>query len=162
MHAGSSEERVTMMKVFKVAAVLGALSTPEFAYADFIDTKWTVVGWTGEAWFANTQNIIGKTQQFHRGEAAGVFYSCDASGQSSTYTTYETVDAFLENPEFELFKPAEKDLRLSGAKVFVHRITCDGHGDPDKRRVLYPFVTTEKRHSAYYLYEGGYFSLFAR
>lgn len=26
--------------------------------------------------------------------------------------------------------------------------------------VLYPFVTTEKRHSAYYLFEGGYFSLY--
>ena len=149
-----------MKSVLSAAAVIGTLLSPGLARADFIDTTWTVIGWTGEVWYANTQNIVGKSQAFFKGEASGTFYSCDFAGQSSTYTTYATVDAFLANPEFELFKPAEKDLRLSGPKVFVHRITCDGDGNPAKRRVLYPFVTTEKRHSAYYLYEGGYFSLY--
>ncbi|KQQ72437.1 hypothetical protein ASF70_12975 [Rhizobium sp. Leaf321] len=150
-----------MKSVLGIAAVIGALLLPNLARADFIDTTWTVIGWSGEAWFSNTKNIVGKSQKFYKGEASGIFYSCDNAGQSSTYTTYETVDAFLANPEFELFKPAEKDLRLSGPKVFVHRITCDGGSNPAKRRVLYPFVTTEKRHSAYYLYEGGYFSMYA-
>lgn len=129
--------------------------------ADFIDTTWRVIGWTGEAWYVNTKDIIGSSQKFYKGEADGIFYNCDFKGQSSTYTTYETVDKFLANPEFELFKPAEKELNSSGPEVFVHRITCEGDGNPANRRVLYPFVTTSKRHSAYYLFEGGYFTLYA-
>lgn len=130
------------------------------ATADYIDTTWSVVGWTGEAWYIEPQSVIGKTQMFNKGEAEGIFYKCDFKGQSSTYTTYNSVDDFLEIPEFELFKPAERELRQSGPKVFVHRITCEGSGRPADRRVLYPFVTTEARHSAYYLFEGGYFSLY--
>jgi hypothetical protein len=141
-------------------AVVVSASLPGNARADFIDTDWSVIGFTGEAWYADTKAVIGKTQSFHKGEAKGVFYRCDFHGQSSTYTTYDTVEAFLANPEFALFKPAEKDLRISGPKVFVHRITCEGDGNPRDRRVMYPFVTTEKRHSAYYLFEGGYFSLY--
>lgn len=141
-----------------LTTTLTTVSSP--VRADFIDTNWSVVSWTGEAWYVNAQAIIGKSQIFNKGEAHGVFFECDFKGQSSTYTTYDTVDDFLKNPEFELFEPAEKDLRLSGPKVFVHRITCEGDGSPNFRRVLYPFITTEKRHSAYYLFEGGYFTLY--
>lgn len=53
------------------------------AFADYIDKKWSVVGWTGEAWFVEPKNVIGQTQMFHKGEARGVFYGCDFAGQSS-------------------------------------------------------------------------------
>ncbi|MDX0871185.1 hypothetical protein GOE00_31915 [Sinorhizobium medicae] len=145
--------------VFRAFLAAGTLVFPCMSRADFIDTNWTVIGWTGEAWYINTQAVIGKFQSFYKGEASGVFYECDFKGQSSAYTIYDTVEDFLKNPEFETLKPAEKDLRLSGPKIFVHRITCEGEGNPKDRRVLYPFVTTEKRHSAYYLFEGGYFTL---
>lgn len=148
-----------MTKRALLAAVFCCLSS--LAFADYIDTKWSVVGWTGEAWFVEPKNVIGRTQMFHKGEAKGVFYGCDFAGQSSSYTTYETVDEFLANPEFKVFKAAEKDLKLSGPKVFVHRITCEGNGRAENRRVLYPFVTTEKRHSAYYPFEGGFFTLYS-
>lgn len=146
---------------FSVVALCSALFNPTHANADFIDTSWTVIGFTGEPYFIEPQAMVGKIQRLNRGEADGAFYRCPFKGQSSTYTTYETVDQFLSNPEFELFRPAEEELRRSGPKVFVHRITCEGAGDPENRRVLYPFVTTQKRHSAYYLFEGGYFTLYA-
>lgn len=141
-----------------LTAAFGAiLSAP--AQADFIDTRWSVVGFTGEAWFINTQSAIGQSQTFNRGYAEGVFYSCDFAGQSSTYTRYDN-DAFFANPEFELFLPLREEITLSSEALFVHRITCEGGGNPAKRRVMYPFVTNEARKSAWYLFEGGVFSLY--
>ncbi len=141
-----------------LSASLGAyLSVP--AYADFIDTRWSVVGFTGEAWFINSQNIVGKSQSFNRGYAEGVFYNCDYAGQSSTYTRYDN-EAFFANPEFELFLPLREGMTLSSESLFVHRITCEGGGNPAQRRVMYPFVTNEARKSAWYLFEGGVFSLY--
>ena len=57
----------------------------------------------GEAWFADTKNIIGKTQDFYKGWSKGVFYSCDYAGQSAIYNSY-TPDKCLKNKEFSLFK----------------------------------------------------------
>lgn len=141
-----------------LAATIGAiLSAP--AQADFIDTRWSVVGFTGEAWFINPQSVIGQSQTFNRGYAEGVFYNCDYAGQSSSYTRYEN-DAFFANSEFELFLPLREEMTLSSEALFVHRITCEGGGNPAKRRVMYPFVTNEARKSAWYLFEGGVFSLY--
>ena len=141
-----------------LAAAFGALLfTP--AQADFIDTRWSVVGFTGEAWVINPQSIIGQSQTFNRGFAEGVLYNCDYSGQSSTYTRYDN-DAFFANPEFELFKSLRNELTLSSETLFVHRITCEGDGNPANRRVMYPFVTNEARKSAWYIFEGGVFSLY--
>lgn len=141
-----------------LAAALGAiLSAP--AQADFIDRHWSVVGFTGEAWFINTQSVIGQSQTFNRGYAEGVFYNCDYAGQSSTYIRYDN-DAFFANREFELFLPLREEMTLSSEALFVHRITCEGGGNPAKRRVMYPFVTNEARKSAWYLFEGGVFSLY--
>ena len=141
-----------------LAATFGALlSAP--AQADFIDTRWSVVGFTGEAWFINPQSVIGQSQTFNRGYAEGLFYYCDYAGQSSSYTRYDN-DAFFANPEFELFLPLREEMTLSSEVLFVHRITCEGDGNPAKRRVMYPFVTNEARKSAWYLFEGGVFSLY--
>ena len=141
-----------------VAAAFGViLSAP--AQADFIDTRWSVVGFTGEAWFINPQSVIDQSQTFNRGYAEGVFFNCDHAGQSSTYTRYDN-DTFFANLEFEMFLPLREEMTLSSETLFVHRITCEGGGNPAKRRVMYPFVTNEARKSAWYLFEGGVFSLY--
>ena len=38
------------------------------AFGQFIDTKWKVMDFLGEAWFADTKNIIVKTQDFYKGK----------------------------------------------------------------------------------------------
>ena len=63
----------------------------------------------GEAWFADTKNIIGKTQDFYKGWSKGVFYSCNYAGQSATYNSY-TPGEFLKNEEFSLFKKFKVDF----------------------------------------------------
>lgn len=129
------------------------------AHADFIDTTWTVVGFNGEAWFINPTSTIGKTQTFNRGSSDGVFYQCNFSGQSSTYTKYKNED-FFANPEFSLFIPLREEMTLGSNNLFVHRITCEGGDDPIKRKIMYPLVTNEARKSSWYMFEGGVFSLF--
>ena len=127
--------------------------------ADSIDGSWSIVGFTGESWFSDTASLVGRAQSFQGGSANGPLYSCDFAGQSMTYTTYEN-DAFFENPEFSLFLPLREAMTLSSARLFVHRITCDGNGSDGARRVLYPIVTNEARRSAWYLYEGGVLELY--
>jgi hypothetical protein len=140
------------------AALVIAFAVP--AHADFIDTEWRVVGFTGEAWFIEPQRLIGEAQRFHAGFSDGPFYSCDHGGQSTTYTKYSN-NEFFANPEFSLFIPLKHGMTLSSNALFVHRITCEGSGSPNERRVMYPFVTNEARKSAWYLFEGGVFSFFA-
>ncbi|WP_209833798.1 hypothetical protein [Ruegeria sp. HKCCE3926] len=148
-----------MNAILKYMIALAGASFPASANADFIDTQWSVVGFTGEAWFIDAQDVIGQSQTFNRGFAEGVFYNCDYAGQSSTYTRYDN-DEFFANPEFELFLPLHEEMTLSSDTLFVHRITCEGEGNPAQRRVMYPFVTNEARKSAWYLFEGGVFSLY--
>lgn len=137
-----------------VAAVLLALP----ARADFIETTWTVTSFSGEAWFIDPDALQGSTQYFEGGFAEGAFYACDFAGQSMAYTTYAPED-FLANPEFASFATLE-DARLTEAsEIFVHRITCEGKGDPAARRMLYPFVTTDGRDAAFLPFEGGIFML---
>ena len=143
----------TLRDVFLVAFLLVVF--PKFSVAQFIDTKWKVIGYVGETWFANPENIIGKYQAFYKGFANGVFYSCDYAGQSMTYNTYSLQD-FLRNKEFKLFK--ENNVLLKDTTIFVHRITCNGKKDSD-RKVMYPFVTVDKSTKAYYLFEGAIFLL---
>lgn len=126
------------------------------AHADFIETTWTVEKFTGEAWFVQPDNAIGKTQMFDGGYAEGFFYSCDFNGQSMAYTTYAN-DDFFKNPEFNLFAPLHEEMTADSGTLFVHRITCNGN-ELVPPRVLYPFVTNETRERAWYLYEGGVFS----
>ena len=77
------------------------LHFPFILNAQYIDTKWTVTGYFGELWYAEEEDILGKQQEFFKGWADGVFYSCDYAGQSATYNSY-TIKEFIENKEFEL------------------------------------------------------------
>ena len=116
-------------------------------------------------WFAEEEEILGKQQEFFKGWANGVFYSCDYAGQSATYNAY-TLKEFLGNKEFELVNQdnafskvlAENGLLNENTKIFVHRITCNGEKVVD-RKVLYPFITVDGSNKAFYVYEGAIITL---
>ena len=136
---------------------------PNFAFAQYLDTKWKVIGYVGETWFAEPDEIIGKYQEFYKGWAEGVFYSCDYAGQSTTYNRYSPKE-FLSNKEFSLFK--ETKIELNDDFIFVHRITCNGkkegletESNISNRKVFYPFVMQDNLNKAYYLFEGAIFIL---
>ena len=59
----------------RVFVLIMFLFHASYAFGQFIDTKWKVLDFLGEAWFADTKNIIGKTQDFYKGWSKGVFYS---------------------------------------------------------------------------------------
>ena len=148
-------------KILKKVVSVGFLFTfPSILSAQYIDTKWTVTGYFGELWFAEEEDILGKNQEFYKGWADGVFYSCDYAGQSATYNTH-TIREFLVNKEFELVNQEkafskvfeENGLMNENTEVFVHRITCNGSKVAD-RKVLYPFITVDGSNKAFYVYEG--------
>ena len=131
------------------------------AKADMVETTWFVDSFVGDPIFADPEKILGQKQMFYKGSAKGVFYSCNYSGQTMTYNTY-SFDEFLKNKEFDLFAKYKdqlfriKNKPVAPSEVFVHRISCNGKDDPNKRRVLYPFVTlsdSEKWKRAFYLFE---------
>ena len=76
-------------KKIKIISVLGSrLIFSSILNAQYIDTKWTVTGYFGELWYAEEEDILGKQQEFFKGWADGVFYSCDYAGQSATCLLY--------------------------------------------------------------------------
>ena len=129
----------------------------EISHANFIDTKWKVSNVVGETWFSKSENIIGKYQEFYKGFSEGVFYSCDYAGQSATYNVYN-LNEFLSNKEFNLFKKLSYELNLIDTKTYVHRITCNGNNELN-RKVFYPFITFDDLKIAYYLFEGAIYKL---
>ena len=150
-----------IQKIITSVSLVGVFFTfPSILSAQYIDTKWTVTGYFGELWFAEEEDILAKHQEFYKGWADGVFYSCDYAGQSATYNTH-TIREFLVNKEFELVnqeKAFSKVFKENGlvdknTKVFVHRITCNGRKVVD-RKVLYPFITVNGYNKAFYVYEG--------
>ena len=139
----------------KILPVMFVLISTTVSAAPFVDTNWKVIGYVGEAWFANPSKIIGKHQYFFKGEAAGVFYACDFEGQSMTYTKY-TPEEFLANKEFVRFN--DDGIELGDGQIYVHRISCNGLEEA-ARKVLYPFVTQDNSNKAYYLFEGAIYIL---
>ena len=139
-----------------LALLLAFTAAP--AHADFIEINWTVASFTGEALFIDPATVKGATQYFEGGYAEGVFYACDYAGQSMTYTSYAAAD-FLANPECAVFSTLDDPRFTLASEIFVHRVTCEGSGDPAARRVLYPFITTDGRDVAFYPFEGGIFTL---
>ena len=143
-------------KFFPTLLVFLSIASP--GQADFLDTTWYVEKFTGEAWALDPATIMGAGQNFYRGYSEGIFYSCDYNHQSKTYTTYD-IESFFLNPEFRLFEPLRSEISSSAQTIFVHRITCSSPDDVGNRRVLYPFVTNDVRQQAWYLFEGGVYSM---
>ena len=145
----------TSPKMKKLVLILILAFLSNLSFANFIATKWKVSSYVGETWFSKPEDIIGKYQEFFKGWAEGVFYSCNYAGQSMTYNSYSP-NEFLGNKEFSLF--GETNVELNQDTVYVHRITCNGKNGND-RKVLYPFVTQDNSRKAYYLFEGAIFTL---
>ena len=89
--------------------------------AQYIDTKWTVTGSFGELWFAEEEDILDKQQQFFKGWADGISYSCDYAGQSATYNVY-SIKEFLENKEFELIHQDRAFSKVSAKNGLINKI----------------------------------------
>ena len=82
-------------KIKIISVLVSMLIFPSILNAQYIDTKWTVTGYFGELWYAEEEDILGKQQEFFKGWADGVFYSCDYAGQSATYNSH-TIKEFVE------------------------------------------------------------------
>tara|TARA_B100000945_G_C20298410_1_gene556778 strand:+ start:533 stop:973 length:441 start_codon:yes stop_codon:yes gene_type:complete len=127
----------------------------ERVYPKKIDYKtWKVVNYVGETWYVNHKDIIGKNQEFIKGWAEGIFFSCQG-GRSSTYTSY-SVEEFLNNKEFDLFNKI--DFKSNKGKIFVHRISCF-EKENSQIKVLYPLVSQQNSNQIYYLFEGAIYIL---
>lgn len=138
--------------------ILGVLVFPLTSQAQTLDADWTVSAFTGDAIFLEPQTVIGQRQTFDGGFSEGPLYGCDFGGQSMRYAAYDVTD-FLANRAFEEFAPVHAEIKESGARVFVHRISCNGSGNAQARRVLYPFVTADEAPLAWYPFEEGVFTL---
>ena len=122
---------------------------PSISYSNLYDGIWEVTDVVGERWFSLNKRHIGKTQEFYKGYAGGVFFTCNYRGMVTTRDRY-TLDEFLNKKEFRLFSKHKDELDLVGTKVSVTRKTCTGNYLAS-RKEMYPIVTFEDWDRAFYL-----------
>ena len=125
---------------------------PGISYSNFYDGIWEVSDVVGESWFSLKKRHIGKTQEFWKGYAGGVFFTCNAKGLVTTSDSY-TLDEFLNKEEFRLFSKHKDELDLEGTEVSVTRKTCTGNYLAN-RKEMYPIVNFENWDKAFYLSNG--------
>ncbi len=99
---------------------------PSISYSNFYDGIWEVTDVVGESGFSLKKRHIGKTQEFWKGYAGGVFFTCNAKGMVTTRKDY-TLDELLKTKEFRLFSKHKDELDLVGTEVSVTRKTCTGN-----------------------------------
>ena len=122
---------------------------PSISYSNLYDGIWEVTDVVGESWFSLKKRHIGKTQEFYKGFADGVFFSCNYRGLITTRNTYTLVE-FLNKKEFRLFSKHKDELDLVGTEVSVTRKTCTGNYLAS-RKEMYPIVHFENWDKAFYL-----------
>ena len=122
---------------------------PSISYSNLYDGIWKVTDVVGETWFSLKKRHIGKTQEFYKGFADGVFFSCNYRGLIDTTDRY-TLDEFLNKKEFRLFRKYQDELDMVGTKVSVTRKTCTRNYLAN-RKVMYPIVNFENWDKAFYL-----------
>ncbi len=125
---------------------------PSISYSNLYDGIWEVTDVVGETWFSLKKRHIGKTQEFYKGFADGVFFSCNYRGLVTTGNSY-TLDEFLNKKEFRLFRKHQNKLDLEGTEVSVTRKTCTGNYLAS-RKEMYPIVNFENWDRAFYLSNG--------
>jgi len=125
---------------------------PTISYSNFYDGIWKVTDVVGESWFSLNKRHVKKTQEFYKGYAGGVFFTCDYKGLVTTSKDY-AIDEFLNKKEFRLFSKHKDELNLVGTKVSVTRMTCTGNYLAS-RKEMYPIVTFEDWDRAFYLSNG--------
>ena len=125
---------------------------PSISYSNFYDGIWEVTDVVGESWFSLKKRHIGKTQEFWKGYAGGVFFTCNYKGLVTTRDSY-TIDEFLNKEEFRLFRKHQDELDMEGTEVSVTRKTCTGNYLAS-RKEMYPIVNFENWDKAFYLSNG--------
>ena len=125
---------------------------PSISYSNFYDGIWEVTDVVGESWFSLKKRHIGKTQEFWKGYAGGVFFTCNYKGLVTTRDSY-TIDEFLNKKEFRLFRKHQDELDSEGTEVSVTRKTCTGNYLAS-RKEMYPIVNFENWDKAFYLSNG--------
>ena len=125
---------------------------PSISYSNFYDGIWEVTDVVGESGFSLKKRHIGKTQEFYKGYAGGVFFTCNYKGLVTTRDSY-TIDEFLNKEEFRLFRKHQDELDSEGTEVSVTRKTCTGNYLAS-RKEMYPIVNFENWDRAFYLSNG--------
>ena len=125
---------------------------PSISYSNFYDGIWEVTDVVGESWFSLKKRHIGKTQEYWKGYAGGVFFTCNYKGLVTTSDSY-ALDEFLNKKEFRLFRKHQNKLDLEGTEVSVTRKTCNGNYLAS-RKEMYPIVNFENWDRAFYLSNG--------
>ena len=125
---------------------------PSISYSNFYDGIWEVTDVVGESWFSLKKRHIGKTQEYWKGYAGGVFFTCNYKGLVTTRDSY-TIDEFLNKEEFRLFSKHKDELDMEGTEVSVTRKTCTGNYLAS-RKEMYPIVNFENWDKAFYLSNG--------
>ena len=125
---------------------------PSISYSNFYDGIWEVTDVVGESWFSLKKRHIGKTQEYWKGYAGGVFFTCNYKGLVTTRDSY-TIDEFLNKEEFRLFSKHKDELDMEGTEVSVTRKTCTGNYLAS-RKEMYPIVNFENWDKAFYLSKG--------
>jgi hypothetical protein len=124
---------------------------PTISYSNFYDGIWEVTDVVGKSWLSLNKRHIGKTQEFYKGYAGGVFFTCNYKGLVGTSDSFN-LNEFLDIKEFKLFKKhkGELDLKEEG-EVAVTRRTCSGNYF---NKEMYPIVTFTDWNKAYHLKNG--------
>ena len=138
-----------MMK--KLLALLLLFLIPTISYSNFYDGIWKVTDVVGESWLSLNKRHIGKTQEFYKGYADGVFFTCDYKGLVTTSDSF-TRSEFLNKIEFKLFKKHKTELGFEEeGEVAVTKQTCTGNYF---NKEMYPIVTFMDWNKAYHLKNG--------
>ena len=142
-----------MKKLFLIL-VLGLLWSGS-AYADPVKTSWIVSKAIVDGVFADSDEIVGKSQKFLKEKSEGIFYNCGfGEGEVSNYSTY-AFEEFFNNKEFKIFLNNRDKLNFPiDKKIYVEKLTC-----ADNKAVLYPFIQFEDSNIAYYEFNLGIFEL---
>ena len=138
-----------MMK--KLLALLLLFLIPTISYSNFYDGIWKVTDVVGESWFSLNKRHIGKTQEFYKGYADGVFFTCNYKGLVTTSDSYP-LNEFLIKKEFKLFKKHKAELGFKEeGEVAVTKQTCTGNYF---NKEMHPIVTFTDWNKAYHLKNG--------
>ena len=131
------------------------MNTFSNSYTGFYDGLWKVTDVVGESWFSLKERHIGKTQEFWKGYAGGVFFTCNYKGLVTNSEQY-TFDEFLNTKEFKVFKKHRDELSLKDMGLTVTRKTCTGNFFANNKE-MYPIITFEDGDKALYLNDGAVF-----
>ena len=94
---------------------------PTISHSNFYDGIWKVTDVVGESWLSLNKRHLGKTQEFYKGYADGVFFTCNYKGLVTSSDSYP-LNEFLNKIEFKLFKKHKAELGFEEERIYIHII----------------------------------------